>query len=72
MYAITANSMQFINRPVGVQGTRYKQVFLPYVCISYGLEGTAVAFLWHAEIQWLPGEFRIPKYFYLQAILEKT
>ena len=30
--------------PIGVQGTRYKQVFLPYVYIhtSYGLEESTI------------------------------
>ena len=50
---------------VGVQGI--SQRFYG----SYGLEGKAVAFLWHAEILVASENVRIPKHSYLQAFVVK-
>ena len=50
---------------VGVQGI--SQRFYG----SYGLEGKAVAFLWHAEILVVSENVRIPKHPYLQAFVVK-
>ena len=38
---------------------------------SYGLEGKALAFLWHAEILVASENVRIPKHSYLQAFVVK-
>ena len=50
---------------VGVQGI--SQRFYS----SYGLEGKAVAFLWHAEILVASEDVRIPKHSYLQTFVVK-
>ena len=50
---------------VGVQGI--SQRFYS----SYGLEGKAVAFLWHVEILVASENVRIPKHSYLQAFVVK-